>query len=203
MNKLAFILMSSRPWSFFLTLASVTTGSAVAYAAGTFHVGRFIVVMIGGVVTHAGINLLNDYFDFKHGVDHANVATSQYRFHPLVEGTMRPGQILAGAAVCYAIGDCCCGIHGRRGRLAACGHNGRRGADQLLLHRRTGELQKARARRALDVHRHGSAHGERSLLPADRLVGQHRRRGDDLDSGGDVVVAHPFGQQPQGYRHGP
>ena len=103
MNKLAFLLKSARPWSFFLSLASVTTGSVVAYAAGRFHLGRFVVVEIGGVVMHAGINLLNDYFDFKHGVDDANVATSQYRAHPLVEGTIKPGQILAGAAVCYAL----------------------------------------------------------------------------------------------------
>jgi len=103
MNKLASLLMSARPWSFFLSLASVTTGSVVAYAAGTFHVGRFMVVAIGSVVMHAGINLLNDYFDFKHGVDDVNAATSQYRSHPLVEGTMKPGQILAGAAVCYAL----------------------------------------------------------------------------------------------------
>ncbi len=103
MNKLASLLMSARPWSFFLSLASVTTGSVVAYAAGSFHLGRFIVVEIGGVVMHAGINLLNDYFDFKHGVDDADVATSQYRAHPLVEGTMKPGLILAVAGVCYAL----------------------------------------------------------------------------------------------------
>ncbi len=103
MKKLALLVMSARPWSFFLSLASVTTGSVIAYAAGTFHVGRFIVVAIGSVVNHAAINLLNDYFDFTHGVDDANAATSKYRPHPLVEGTMKPGQVLAAAVVCYAL----------------------------------------------------------------------------------------------------
>ena len=55
MNKLASLLMSARPWSFFLSLASVTTGSVVAYAAGSFHLGRFIVVEIGGVSTRESI----------------------------------------------------------------------------------------------------------------------------------------------------
>lgn len=103
MNQLGVMLLSARPWSFFLSIASITTGSVVAYTAGNFHVGRYLVVVLGSVVAHAGINLLNDYFDFKHGVDDPGVATTQYRSHPLVEGKMTPRQILTGAAICYIL----------------------------------------------------------------------------------------------------
>ncbi|HUX12994.1 MAG TPA: prenyltransferase [Spirochaetia bacterium] len=103
MSQLAVMLLSARPWSFFLSLASITTGSVVAFDQGIFHLDRYLLVILGSVVAHAGMNLLNDYFDFKHGVDDASVATSQYRPHPLVEGKMTPAQILTGAGACYAV----------------------------------------------------------------------------------------------------
>jgi 1,4-dihydroxy-2-naphthoate octaprenyltransferase len=103
MNQLSVMLLSARPWSFFLSLASITTGSVVAFDEGAFHLERFLLVIFGSVVAHAGMNLLNDYFDFKHGVDDPSVATTQYRPHPLVEGKMTPNQILTGAAACYVL----------------------------------------------------------------------------------------------------
>ena len=103
MNQVATMILSARPWSFFLSLASTMTGSVIAFNQGIFHLDRFLLVVFASVILHAGMNLLNDYFDFRHGVDKPNVATAQYRPHPLVEGTMSPRQIMAGVIVCYSI----------------------------------------------------------------------------------------------------
>jgi len=47
--------------------------------------------------------VLNDYFDFKHGVDVKGAPTTLYRRHPLVEGDFSPRFILGFGLVLYAV----------------------------------------------------------------------------------------------------
>lgn len=103
MKRIATVFMSSRPWSFLLSITTVSIGTAIAATYGSFNLWMFAVVLIAVIVLHAAMNLINDYFDFRHGVDSAEVATAAYRPHPLVEGTMKPWQILAVALVLYAV----------------------------------------------------------------------------------------------------
>lgn len=103
MNRLGVILLSSRPWSFLLSVSSVAVGTIMAAGQGYFNLWLMLVVLLGTVLLHAGMNLMNDYFDFTHGVDRPQVATAIYRPHPLVQGVSKPKEVLATAGVIYAL----------------------------------------------------------------------------------------------------
>ncbi len=95
--------LAMRPWSFNMSVISVTLG--VAWAAREVQVswGLYLASVAAMVALHAGGNLLNDYFDVRSGVDAVGVPTSQYRPHPLLEGRMRPGQVLTHALAFYGV----------------------------------------------------------------------------------------------------
>lgn len=82
--KTAFI--STRPWSFTMTFSSVTLGSLVAATLGRFDVWLYLVTLAGMIAFHAATNVLNDYFDVRHGVDKAGAPTTKYRLHPAAFG---------------------------------------------------------------------------------------------------------------------
>jgi 1,4-dihydroxy-2-naphthoate octaprenyltransferase len=82
--------LASRPWSFSMTFISVSVGAALAQNVTDFSWGLYLLTLIGGVLGHAGTNLINDYYDVKSGVDDAEAKTAQYRPHPLVEGKLPP-----------------------------------------------------------------------------------------------------------------
>jgi 1,4-dihydroxy-2-naphthoate octaprenyltransferase len=55
----------------FLLLAVVLAflGAAIAWYDGSFHIGHALLAGLGLVLTHMSVNVLNEYFDFKSGVD--------------------------------------------------------------------------------------------------------------------------------------
>jgi 1,4-dihydroxy-2-naphthoate octaprenyltransferase len=85
-----------------MTIISVTLGSLIALASFQFHWGHYVLVLVGATLVHAATNVLNDYFDFRHGVDVAGAPTTLYRRHPLVEGDFSPRFILGLSLTCYA-----------------------------------------------------------------------------------------------------
>ncbi len=93
MNKSKALLLSSRPWSFPMTLGSVLVGSLLAAKAGGLDLLNMVLVALGTVVLHAAANLTNDYFDFKEEVDRAGSPTTRYRDQPLVEKWFDPGEL--------------------------------------------------------------------------------------------------------------
>ena len=86
-------ILASRPWSFSMTFISISVGSALAENAVDFSWGLYFLALIGGILAHAGTNLINDYYDVKSGVDDPDAKTAQYRPHPLVEGKLKPVQV--------------------------------------------------------------------------------------------------------------
>jgi len=76
----------TRPWSFPMTLISVSIGSAAAAYKGSFDLSLYLLVLAGSVLAHAGVNVINDYYDTKYGVDRRGAPTTIYRPHPLVGG---------------------------------------------------------------------------------------------------------------------
>lgn len=86
--------IATRPWSFTMTLISVSVGSALAALEGRFSPELFVLAAIGAVFMHAGTNLLNDYYDVKNGLDTESAATAQYRPHPIVHGLIPARQVM-------------------------------------------------------------------------------------------------------------
>ncbi len=88
------VFLATRPWSFPMTVLAVGYGLALAY----WHIGYIdpllgVLAIVGAVLLHAMVNLLNDYFDTKYGVDRPGAGTVEYRPHPLIHGFMSSSQV--------------------------------------------------------------------------------------------------------------
>ncbi|UCD90243.1 MAG: 1,4-dihydroxy-2-naphthoate octaprenyltransferase [Desulfobacterales bacterium] len=85
--------LASRPWSFSMTAISVSVGSALAAIDGSISWTLYFLSLVSAILLHAATNLINDYYDVKNGLDTLEVATAQYRPHPLVQGLLPAEQV--------------------------------------------------------------------------------------------------------------
>ena len=97
MTRLQNYVIATRPWSFSMSLISVSLGTLLAAEQGSIHWGWYLAVAVGVVLCHAGGNVLNDYFDTKSGVDQPDSGTVKYRPHPVLAGLMSQGAVLVEA----------------------------------------------------------------------------------------------------------
>ena len=95
--------LSARPWSFTMTFSSVTMGALLAALAGNFDLPLYLVTLGGMVSFHAATNVLNDYYDVRHGVDKEGAPTTKYRLHPAAAGEVSPATTLGFALGLYAV----------------------------------------------------------------------------------------------------
>ncbi|MCS7197485.1 MAG: 1,4-dihydroxy-2-naphthoate octaprenyltransferase [Candidatus Bipolaricaulota bacterium] len=96
-------VLATRPWSFTMTAISVGVGGAVAALDGPFDAWLFLVTLIGAICVHGATNLINDYFDYKSGVDRPGAPTTLYRPHPLVQGMISSQAVLGVSLGLYGI----------------------------------------------------------------------------------------------------
>jgi 1,4-dihydroxy-2-naphthoate octaprenyltransferase len=101
--KLGTYFLAARPWSFTMTLISVTLGSLLGSRGGPFGWAVYLPTLVGMIFVHAATNLLNDYCDIRHGVDRPDSPTARYREHPLLTGRLEPAQVLAAARLLYGL----------------------------------------------------------------------------------------------------
>ena len=81
-------LISTRAAVFIMTALSGGIGGLLAYRDGNFNAWLLLLSILGIVLAHATNNLLNDYVDFKKGVDKDNYYRAQYGPQPLEHGLM-------------------------------------------------------------------------------------------------------------------
>jgi 1,4-dihydroxy-2-naphthoate octaprenyltransferase len=60
---------------------------------GSFSWSLYLLALVSAILLHAATNLTNDYYDVKNGLDTLEVATAQYRPHPLVQGLLPTEQV--------------------------------------------------------------------------------------------------------------
>jgi 1,4-dihydroxy-2-naphthoate octaprenyltransferase len=82
-----------------MTAVSVALGTLAAGARGPIDWVLALLTLAGTVCLHAATNLANDYYDYVGGIDTPEAPGVKARHHPLVEKTLSPQQVLAGAAV--------------------------------------------------------------------------------------------------------
>jgi 1,4-dihydroxy-2-naphthoate polyprenyltransferase len=99
--KTAFV--STRPWSFTMTFSSVTMGTLMAAISGHFSPFLYLLTLAGMVAFHAATNVLNDFYDVRHGVDRAGAPTTKYRLHPAAFGQTPLSTILGISLGLYAV----------------------------------------------------------------------------------------------------
>jgi len=92
-------LISVRAAVLIMTFLSAAIAGILAIQDGSFHFGRWLLLTIGLVMAHATNNLLNDYTDYRRGVDQDNYYRSQYGPQVLVHELMTQRQLLTYAAV--------------------------------------------------------------------------------------------------------
>ena len=96
-------LVVMRAAVFVMTALSAVIGGLLAASAGYFNWGIFLLTTLGLVLAHGASNLMNDYWDSRHGLDTQDSFRVTYGPHPLASGMMQTKQLLAGIAVMLAI----------------------------------------------------------------------------------------------------
>ena len=94
LKRLIAYVLATRPWSFIMSVISVSVGTLLAAEAGDVSWFWFAVTVVGIVCFHASANLFNDFFDTRYAVDQADSPTAKYRPQPIVSGLMSSRQVL-------------------------------------------------------------------------------------------------------------
>ncbi len=92
-------LISTRAAVLVMTFISAAIAGLLAVRAGMFDAGRWILLVVGLIFAHATNNLLNDWTDYRRGVDRNNYFRTQYGPQPLEQGLMTQRELLTYAAI--------------------------------------------------------------------------------------------------------
>ena len=69
MKKLILWFKETRPQFLFLSIVLTFLGTAIAWYYDTVNIGYALLAGFGLVLTHGSVNAVNDYFDYKSGID--------------------------------------------------------------------------------------------------------------------------------------
>ena len=67
--RLKIWFMETRPQFLLLSVVLAFLGTCIAWYDGAFHLGYALLAFLGLLMTHISVNVLNDYFDYKSGID--------------------------------------------------------------------------------------------------------------------------------------
>lgn len=67
--KLKIWFLETRPQFLLLSVVLAFLGTCIAWYEGYFHLGYALLAFIGLLLCHISVNTLNDYFDYKSGID--------------------------------------------------------------------------------------------------------------------------------------
>lgn len=67
--KLKIWFLETRPQFLLLSVVLAFLGTCIAWYDGYFHLGYALLAFIGLLLAHISVNVLNDYFDYKSGID--------------------------------------------------------------------------------------------------------------------------------------
>jgi 1,4-dihydroxy-2-naphthoate octaprenyltransferase len=87
-------LLATRAEVFSMTITSVLVGGILALNDGHMNWLYLVIVLFALILAHASNNLINDYFDYKQGLDTPDYKRTQYAPHPLASGMMTAATLL-------------------------------------------------------------------------------------------------------------
>jgi len=67
--KLKVWFLETRPQFLLLSVVLAFLGTCIAWHDGSFHLGHALLAFVGLLLCHISVNVLNDYFDYKSGID--------------------------------------------------------------------------------------------------------------------------------------
>jgi len=101
-NKVKVWGMAVRAYSYPASIVPVVVGSAFAfYQTGLFNWSLFLLALVAGMLYHTGCNLINDYYDFKNGLDREDTFGGS---GVLVEGSLSPREFMVGGYITLTLG---------------------------------------------------------------------------------------------------
>jgi 1,4-dihydroxy-2-naphthoate octaprenyltransferase len=89
-----------RPFAFTASVIPVAAGGALAWAGETFDWLPFLLALAGGVLLHAGTNVINEIYDVRKGIDSI---TSPRASHAIVKGRITERGAFAVACGAFAL----------------------------------------------------------------------------------------------------
>lgn len=93
--KLKIFFFETRPQFLLLSVVLAFLGTCIAWYDGVFHLGYAVLAFVGLLLAHISVNVLNDYFDYRSGID---LATKRTPFSGgsgiLPAGMLKAGQVL-------------------------------------------------------------------------------------------------------------
>ena len=92
-----------RAFSFPLSVLPVLVAAAAAAPLSEWRWGVLVGSMVAVALLHGAGNLLNDYFDFRSGVDHGVEGDKGRPGRLLIRGEMSPGAVAREAAACLVL----------------------------------------------------------------------------------------------------
>ncbi|MFC1904842.1 prenyltransferase [Chloroflexota bacterium] len=69
MIRMKIWFLETRPHFLLLSVALALLGNGIAWYYGAFHLGYALLAFIGLLLCHISVNVLNDYFDYRSGID--------------------------------------------------------------------------------------------------------------------------------------
>ena len=98
-NNIKKYIIATRPWSFTMSLISVSVGTLLAAEEGSISWLWFAITATGITLFHGAANLINDYFDTLYDIDQEDSPTAKYRPQPIISGMLTPRQTIVEASV--------------------------------------------------------------------------------------------------------
>ncbi len=92
--KLKTWFLEIRPEFLLLSVALVLLGSAISWYEGCFNWIKFFLTALGLILAHTSVNVLNDYYDFKSGIDFNTTRTAfSGGSGILTQGILKPNSV--------------------------------------------------------------------------------------------------------------
>jgi len=73
--KAKLYFLETRPQFLILSVVLGITGTCIAWYDGFFNLGQALLATFGLILTHISVNTLNDYFDYRSGIDKVTIRT--------------------------------------------------------------------------------------------------------------------------------
>lgn len=104
--RLGTIVRVTRAPFFTAVIVPTLLGTSIAWREGTFHLGYFVLTLIGIVCINAGFDMSNDYFDHLSGTDESNQELTPFSGGSRViqEGVLSAKQVLIWSLCFYLAG---------------------------------------------------------------------------------------------------
>ena len=102
--KLKIWFLETRPQFLLLSVVLVLLGTAIAWNDGYFDGLKFILTTLGLLLAHASVNILNDYYDYKSGIDFRTTRTPfSGGSGILVQGLLKPKSVYKFGVGCLLV----------------------------------------------------------------------------------------------------